>query len=249
MEGVPGRLTRLVAPVRNRRKRFGGRRHSQQRPAEGQLRGTMAVGEEPVMADAVEAIGQGVEQEASDELVGVEGDDLRLAVMPIILPAEADPAIGQADQAGVGDGDAVRVAAEIGQHLFGAAEGRLGVDDPLELAALGQSAGEGVRFGEPGEIADKLEMAGLERGLEFLQEQPAEESTRTGRKKPGRQATQRLPSGEGPPPGTMQWTWGWCCSVWPQVCSTATQPTSAPKCLGSAARVRRVSAAARNRMA
>ena len=34
------------------------------------------------------------------------------------------------------------------------------------------------------------------------------ESTRTGRKKPGRQATQRSPSGDSPPPGTMPWTWG-----------------------------------------
>jgi 4-hydroxy-tetrahydrodipicolinate synthase len=33
-------------------------------------------------------------------------------------------------------------------------------------------------------------------------------STRTGRKKPGRQATQRVLSSEGPPPGTTQWTCG-----------------------------------------
>jgi transcription elongation GreA/GreB family factor len=116
------------------------------------------------MADAVEAIGQAVEQEAPDELVGVERHDLRLVVMTIVLPAEADPAIGQADQAGVGDGDAVRVAAEIRQHLFGAAEGRLRVDYPLGLTALGQRTGEGVRFGEPREIADEVEITGLERG-------------------------------------------------------------------------------------
>jgi Transposase DDE domain group 1 len=34
------------------------------------------------------------------------------------------------------------------------------------------------------------------------------QSTRTARKKPGRQATQRVPSSEGPPPGTRQWTYG-----------------------------------------
>jgi hypothetical protein len=35
------------------------------------------------------------------------------------------------------------------------------------------------------------------------------ESTRTERKKPGRQDTQRWPSGEMPPPGTIMWTCGW----------------------------------------
>ena len=41
-----------------------------------------------------------------------------LAAVAIILPAEGDLAVGHADQTGVGDGDAMGVAAEIGQHLF-----------------------------------------------------------------------------------------------------------------------------------
>jgi hypothetical protein len=63
------------------------------------------------------------------------------------------------------------------------------------------------------------------------------DSTRTGRKNPGLQATQRLPSGERPPPGTMPWTCGWCVSAEPQVCSTSVAPICAPRCLGSAAMV------------
>src|SRR5215207_3349843 len=59
------------------------------------------------------------------------------------------------------------------------------------------------------------------------------ERTRTGRKKPGRQAIQRVPSSEGPPPGTTQWMCGWCCRVCPQVWRTAVTPTWAPRCLGS----------------
>jgi hypothetical protein len=35
------------------------------------------------------------------------------------------------------------------------------------------------------------------------------ESTRTGRKKRGRQAIQRSPSSEMPPPGTIMWACGW----------------------------------------
>src|SRR5262249_25829598 len=72
------------------------------------------------------------------------------------------------------------------------------------------------------------------------------ESTRTGRKKPFRQEIQRSPSGDSPPPGTMQCTCGWCWRFWPQVCSTAVTPMSAPRCLGSPAMVVSVSAAAVN---
>ena len=73
--------------------RFGGRfrrRNVEQPPAERQLVGAVAVGEEAVVADAVKAVRQGVQQEAADELVGVERHDLRLAVVAIILPAEGD---------------------------------------------------------------------------------------------------------------------------------------------------------------
>ena len=51
----------------------------------------------------------------------------------------------------------------------------------------------------------------------------------------GRQAIQRCPSSEMPPPGTIMWTCGWWVSAEPQVCSTAVMPIRAPRCLGSAA--------------
>ena len=59
-----------------------------------------------------------------------------------------------------------------------------------------------------------------------------------------RQATQRVVSSEGPPPGTTQWTCGWCCRVWPQVWRTMVMPSWAPRCPKSAAMMASVSAAA-----
>src|SRR5271166_2006555 len=58
------------------------------------------------------------------------------------------------------------------------------------------------------------------------------ESTRTGRKKPGRQDTQRELSGEIPPPGTIMCTCGWWVSAEPQVCSTEVMPIRAPRWIG-----------------
>ena len=45
------------------------------------------------------------------------------------------------------------------------------------------------------------------------------------------QETQRVPSGESPPPGTIMWTCGWWVIAEPQVCSTAVTPMRAPRCL------------------
>src|SRR5260370_8254125 len=44
-----------------------------------------------------------------------------------------------------------------------------------------------------------------------------------------------------------QWTWGWNLSFWLQVCSTLKKPISAPRCLGSRATSRSVSALVRNK--
>ena len=65
-------------------------RSCQQSAAQVEPGGAMAVGEEAVVADAMEAVGQRVQEEAADELVGVERHDLRLAAVAIISPAERD---------------------------------------------------------------------------------------------------------------------------------------------------------------
>ena len=93
------------------------------------------------MPDAVKAVGQHVDQEPADELVRGEPHHLLpvAGLDAVVLPAEGDRLGVRADQAGVRDGDTVGVAAEIGQHRLGAAEGRLGVDHPLGSCAAARS--------------------------------------------------------------------------------------------------------------
>lgn len=136
----------------------------------------MAVGQEAVVADAMEAVRQRVKQEPTDELVCREGHDLRAAVMAVVLPAESHMIVRNADQAGVGNRDTMGVAAEIGQHLLRTAEGGLGVDDPLDAPQFVELAGEGGGFGKIRELPEEAELAGRERRVEFGKEQPAEES-------------------------------------------------------------------------
>lgn len=71
------------------------------------------------MANAVEAVGEAVDEEAADELVRIERHLPGRVAMAIIAPAEDHAAIVGADQATVGDGDAKRVAPEIGENVLG----------------------------------------------------------------------------------------------------------------------------------
>ena len=144
------------------------------------------------MPDAVETVRQGMQQETANELVGRKRHHLRLAVMPIILPAEGDRRVGDTDESGVSDCDAVGIPAEIGKHLCRATERRLGIDDPLELAQFAQPVREGVGFGEYRKLAEEAEMPSLKGGAQLVEEQAAEEARE-----------------DGPPPGTTQWTCGW----------------------------------------
>ena len=85
----------------------------------------VAGGEQSVVSDLDELVGQHVEQKSADELVGGEGAGL------VAAGAEGDAVVGDAQQPRGGDGDAVGVAAEVAHDVLGAAEGALGVDDPV----------------------------------------------------------------------------------------------------------------------
>jgi hypothetical protein len=79
-----------------------------------------------------------------------------------IAPAKGDVAIGEGDQPGVGDGDAMSVGAEIAQHMFRAAEGRRGVDDPVMTEQHAQPCGKGAWLRKMQQAAAEMEFATME---------------------------------------------------------------------------------------
>ncbi len=91
--------------------RFASRR-IEQLPRPRDVRDTLAAGEQAVVADAMEATRQNVDQEAADELVDGERHELLsfATFSAIILPLEGDTVSVAADQSAVGDGNAVGVA-------------------------------------------------------------------------------------------------------------------------------------------
>ncbi len=87
------------------------------------------------MPDALEAVGQHVQQETADELGSIERYAFLRCAVSVVPPAEGDAAMIEGNQAAIGDGDPVGVAAQIGKHLPGAGERTLGVDHhPFDVA-------------------------------------------------------------------------------------------------------------------
>ena len=109
------------------------------------IAGPVGIGEEPVVTDAVEPVGQYMDQKAADELVGVERHELVASVRlgPVILPFEGHALAVEGDEPAVGDRDPVRVAGEISEDSVGSAEGSLGIHHPFDLSQCGEAGFEG----------------------------------------------------------------------------------------------------------
>jgi len=118
----------------------------------------VAVSEQAEVADANQAAGKHMQEEAAQELMSGNGHDLLLAAMGIVAPEERDPAITKADQSMVGNSDAMRVSGQIIQHEVGTAEGRLGVDDPVLVEPVEKPL-EGAGVGNFCDGSVELELA------------------------------------------------------------------------------------------
>jgi hypothetical protein len=136
---------------------------------------SVAFGEEAVVTDAVEAVGQDVEEKAADELVRGKPHDAASASAAIVLVRERHMIVVDGDEPRVGDRRAVRVAGEIGQYALGAAEGRLGVDDESALPQRAHPFGERGDLGERDQVAEETEVAATESGFQAVEEQTAED--------------------------------------------------------------------------
>lgn len=94
----------------------------------------------------------------------------------VVLPPERHLAVVDGEQSVVGDGHAVGVSREVAENLFGAAEGRLGVNHPLFATHLGQQTPESPRITQRLQRSVEGQRSGLERGLEEGQELTTEQA-------------------------------------------------------------------------
>ena len=100
-----------------------------------------------------------MQEESAQKLVGGEGHrQLPVSVCPV-SPEECDVAIGKGNQAMVGDGDPMGIAAQIAENMFRAAERSLAVYDPFVTEQLTDKGVENLRVGQILELPVKAELA------------------------------------------------------------------------------------------
>ena len=116
----------------------------QQTLTAGQEGSTATISQEAEGADADKAAGQYMKQEAAQELLRRKGHHPLPISVGVIFPAERDLVVFEGDQAMVGDGDAMGVAAEIAEEVMGAAERWFGIDHPVLTEQGAQESAEGL---------------------------------------------------------------------------------------------------------
>lgn len=112
-----------------------------------------------------------MEQEASEEFLGVEGEPSFSGEGVAVANGERDGGRIEGDEAVVGDADPVGVIAKVAKHVGGVVEGAFGVDDPgflVESIAEG-SPGQGIL--QVGETSGQMQLALLSGFEERLDEE------------------------------------------------------------------------------
>ena len=146
-----------------------GRSHAQELAAALQFFLSVAIAEEAIVADSVEAVGQHVEQKAPNELICRQGHGFLLVVIAIVLVAELHLTIFDIEQAVVGDGDAMSVASHVVEYLLGPGKGWFGIDDPFCLPEGSEIRGEGTGVPQWVERGKEMQLAVVEGLLQELE--------------------------------------------------------------------------------
>src|ERR1700693_2598239 len=114
-----------------------------------------------------------MEEESPDKLVGGNTHHLVLlvALQSIVFIPEGDLIVVDVEQALVGEGNAVSIAAQVFEYLLRAAERRLGVDYPFTFAKRREIVEEVLAIRQRLEISKELQLILIESGFQRFQKQ------------------------------------------------------------------------------
>src|SRR5258708_11545483 len=124
----------------------------------------------------MKALGQHMEEEAADKLIGRQGQGFLLTVIAVVLVAELDLAVFDGEQTIIGDGHAVGIAAHIVEYLLGSSKGLFGVYHPFAVAEGHQGAEKDLAILQLLEGGKELQLAIVKSLFQQRQKQAAEEA-------------------------------------------------------------------------
>ena len=112
--------------------------------AQGQCAPSVPVGKQTKVPNLYEPSRQDVKKEAPYELSSLESHHAASVVVPRVAPAKAHVLVLDACEPSIRDGNPMRVACQILQHMLGSSERRLGVNHPLLLSQTSEQRVEGA---------------------------------------------------------------------------------------------------------
>ena len=115
----------------------------EQGSAQREVSSAPAIAEQSVVTQPGESAREHMQEEASDELVGVETHDLALVAVGVVAPSESNVLGVEVDEAVVGDGALVGVAPEVGENIGGAGERRFSI---LPIISNSRCATRTIRY-------------------------------------------------------------------------------------------------------
>ena len=210
----------------------------------------MAVREKAVVTDADEALGQDVHQESPQELGGSQSHHPPPTIVSVVFPEERDVPVAQGDEAVVGYRYPVRVIRQVAQHVFGAAEGALGIDNPVLFVEDREPLTELGALGQLGSAVVELEQALVVGSPQASEELPSEETAEDlhGRQEAVSAVLPVRPVSRDAAAGDDTVDVGMVLEILAPSVQDGRMPISAPRYLGLAATLRRVSAEVWSRM-
>ena len=119
-----------------------------------------------------------MQQESPNKLYSFHSHLLELSGGGVVFEGEGDLAIVNSQDAMVGNGDAMSIAAQITEDRFGGGEGRFGVDDPVLLIEWVEELAPNTELTQFGSAACQLELAGIVSLAEGGQELAAKQTTK-----------------------------------------------------------------------
>ena len=147
---------------------------SQELATEGEGGLAAEVGHKAEVTDANKALGQDMQQEAADELLGVEFENAFDIADLAVEPTKLNVLSIKGQQSMVGDGNAMGVTAQVAEDLFGSAEGRFGIDDPVVDVERADPGAETLGFFQGLKLGREADLAGGQELFEPVDELAAE---------------------------------------------------------------------------
>jgi len=127
--------------------------------AYGQLFISAPVAQDSIVSDLHEAVGQDVQEKATDELRGVQGHELdRIVVVTVSVP-ESDLIIFYAYESVVGYGHPMSISAQVFHDRLSIVERGFAVNNPFLIIKLIEHGLEGLVLFEAGDVSGKRQFS------------------------------------------------------------------------------------------